>query len=160
MNSAPRNEYRALERWSADRPETLVVCCSDGRYHAQIEEFVRHEASERADLVALPGGPACVDPWTSSFDEARVFEQAMRLFSEAHDLHAVWLIAHHGCSYYGRKHPGRKVEELRELQVADLRNARARILAAHPRLTVRCVFAALVDDVVVFLDVGETSNAP
>lgn len=154
-----RPAYRALERWSPDRPETLVVCCSDGRFHAQIEEFVRHEVSERADLFSIPGGPACVDPWTSSFDEARVFEQAMRLFSTAHDLHSVWLVAHHGCAYYALKHPGKKVEELRALQLADLQTARARILAAHPRYTVRCVFAALVDEVVVFDDVGGAAHA-
>jgi hypothetical protein len=71
--------YRARQAWSEDRPETLVVCCSDGRVHAQITEYVRHAVSERPDLFAVPGGPACIDPWTSSFDEARVFEQSMRL---------------------------------------------------------------------------------
>jgi hypothetical protein len=149
------NEYRARTPWSMDRPETLVVCCSDGRYHAQIEEFVRHEVSERADLLALPGGPACIDPWTSSFDEARVFEQAMRLFSTAHDLHSVWLIAHHGCAYYATKHPGRDVAALKELQVADLLRARSIVRSSHPRFAVRCVFAALVGEEVVFSPVGE-----
>ena len=149
------HEYRANQRWSAERPETLVVCCSDGRYHAQIEEFVRHEVSERADLLAVPGGPACVDPWTSSFDEARVFEQAMRLFVAAHDLHSVWLIAHHGCAYYGQKHPGLDVRALRDAQVADLLRARSLLRASHPKLAVRCIFAGLSGDEVVFTPVGE-----
>ena len=146
--------YRASARWSAERPETLVVCCSDGRYHAQIEEFVRHEVGERADLVAVPGGPAVVDPWTSSFDEARVFDQAMQLFVAAHDLHAVWLIAHHGCAYYATKHPGRDVAALKELQIADLERARALVRSAHPMFAVRCVFAALEGDEVVFEPIG------
>lgn len=156
---AARAPYRAHEPWSADRPETLVVCCSDGRFHAQLEEFVRHEVSERADLFSVPGGPACVDPWTSSFDEARVFDQAMRIFSEAHDLHSVWLIAHHNCAYYALKHPGRKPEELRALQWKDLRGARKLIEAAHRQYTVRCIFASLVDGVVVFEDVDAPGAA-
>ena len=145
----------AISLWSKDRPETLVVCCSDGRYHAQIEEFVRHEVSERPDLIALPGGPACVDPWTSSFDEARVFDQSMRLFAAAHDLNAVWLIAHHGCAYYLHKHPGCTPEELRARQVADLRSARKLLVSAHPSYAVRCVFADLVGDEVHFTVLDE-----
>jgi hypothetical protein len=70
--------YQAPTPWSPGRPETLVVCCSDGRWHAQVEEFVRAEVSHRPDLYAVPGGPAVVDPWNSTFDEARVFEQLMR----------------------------------------------------------------------------------
>lgn len=145
--------FQARERWLPDRPETLVVCCSDGRFHAQLEEFVRHEVSERADMFAVPGGPACVDPWTSSFDEARVFDQSMRLFSEAHDLHSVWLIAHQGCAYYALKHPGHGADVLRAQQVKDLRAARAKIAAAHPRYAVRCIFASVADGIVAFQDV-------
>jgi hypothetical protein len=154
----PRDPFRASAPWSPDRPQTLVVCCSDGRFHAQLEEFVRHEVSERADLVALPGGPAVVDPWTSSFDESRVFDQAMRLFAAAHDLRAVWLIAHQGCAYYGVKHPGATSEALKAAQLADLAVARARILAAHPDHDVRCVFAALHGSAVVFEDVGAAAG--
>lgn len=144
------NSYRCAQPWTSERPETLVVCCSDGRFHAQVEEFVRHEVSERPDLLALPGGPAVVDPWTSSFDEARVFDQAMRLFAEAHDLHAVWLIAHDGCAYYKLKHPQSSPAELRALQERDLHGARAAILLRHPGYEVRCVFAAREREVVVF----------
>lgn len=137
-------EYRSTHPWSPERPQTLVVCCSDGRYHAQIEDFVAHEVGERSDLVALPGGPACIDPWTSSFDEARVFEQAMRLFAAAHDLRSVWLVAHEDCAYYRVKHPGKDAAELRELQWRDMRKARELVRAAHPAYSIRCVFAALV----------------
>lgn len=143
-------EFHSTLPWSPDRPQTLVVCCSDGRYHAQIEDFVRREVSERADLFAIPGGPACIDPWTSSFDEARVFEQSMRLFAAAHDLSAVWLMAHEDCAYYRVKHPGCTATELRELQWRDLRRARELVRSAHPAYGVRCVFVARTDERVVF----------
>jgi hypothetical protein len=72
--------------WTPQRPETLVVCCSDGRWHAPIVEFVDHEVSDRADLYAVPGGPAAFDPWNSSFEETRVLQRAFQLFEEHHAL--------------------------------------------------------------------------
>lgn len=135
-------DYTAHMSWSPERPETLVVCCSDGRWHAHVEEFVHHEVSERADLFAVPGGPACIDPWTSNFDEARVFEAAMRLFTTFHETRAVWLIAHEGCAYYKSKHPHMDDRALRKKQEEDLQRAREILIAKHPEIRVRRVYAA------------------
>jgi hypothetical protein len=126
-----------------ERPQTLVVCCSDGRFHAPIADFVDHLVSDRADLLALPGGPAVLDPWNSSFDEARVFEQSLRLFLAHHDLRHACLIAHDGCSYYREKHPGLSARELLERQVADLRRGAALLRERAPGLAVRLVLARL-----------------
>lgn len=143
-------QYVAPTRWSPERPQTLVVCCSDGRWHAQMMEFVHHEVSEHADLYAVPGGPAVVDPWSSSFDEERAFDAAMRLFVAHHDLSAVWLIAHEGCAYYRLKHPHLAPGALRERQEEDLRHARERILQHHPRFALRLVFASLAHERILF----------
>lgn len=121
------------------------MCCSDGRWHAPILEFVDHEVSERADLYAVPGGPAAFDAWNSSFEEARVFESAMRLFVEHHDLRTLWLIQHEGCSYYRVKHPGLDAPALLARQIADLRRAAAVSRERHPRLGVRAILATLKD---------------
>jgi len=142
--------FRSGTRWSSERPEALVVCCSDGRYHAQIQDFIAHEVDERSDLLAAPGGPVICDPWTSSFDEARVFDASLRFFAEAHDLTSVWLIAHEGCAYYKKKFPGTAVGEIRKLQERDLYNAMKAIALQHPRYAVYCVFAELDADEVVF----------
>lgn len=142
--------YTAETPWSPARPQTLVVCCSDGRWHAQMMEFVRREVSDRADLYAVPGGPAVLDGWNSSFDESRAVEQALRMFAEHHDIEGVWLIAHEGCAYYRMKHPHLDPAEIRRRQAQDLRRAREVILERHPRYEVRLVFAHLCDDRVVF----------
>ena len=146
--------FESKSPFSAERPSTLVVCCSDGRWHGQIEEFVEHEVDERADLVAVPGGPAVVDPWNSSFDEARVFESAMRLFVQHHALAAVWLISHHDCAYYKLRHPELDEQARLVRQRADLLRAAHLIQEGYPRLRLRCVHANLVGDKVVFEPVG------
>lgn len=154
LQSGPRmsNSYRAVTPWSPARPETLVVCCSDGRWHAQMTEFVHSEVSDRADLYAVPGGPAVLDPWNSTFDEARVFEAAMRLFSEYHELSDIWLIAHEGCASYKLRHPHLEAPALRNRQLADLHRGKQILLERHPTYDVRLIFVELDEHGVVFRD--------
>jgi carbonic anhydrase len=147
--------YVSSQPWSPERPETLVVCCSDGRYHQHIEEFVRARVSERADLFVVPGGPAAIDPWSSSFDQARVFEESLRLFLSQHEISAVWLIAHQGCGFYRAKYGLLSEEELAPRQIQDLSRARERLRALAPQLEVRLWMAALEGERVSFTPVGE-----
>ena len=151
--------FVARSKWSPDRPETLVVCCSDGRWHAPIHEFVEHAVSERADLFAVPGGPAVFDPWNSSFDDCRVFDSAMQLFAEHHDIHSLWLIQHEGCSYYRLKHPQLDAAALAERQIADLRRAAEVSRAKYPGLAVRGFLATLRDGHAWFIEVDTTVPA-
>jgi hypothetical protein len=136
--------------WSAERPKALVVCCSDGRWHAQMMEFVRAEVCSRADLYAVPGGPAVLDPWNSTFDEARAFEEGMRLFVKHHLLESVWLIAHEGCAFYREKHPHYDPAGLRRRQIEDLARARKMVLGRHAEMDVRLIFASRREEVVMF----------
>jgi len=145
--------------WDAERPRALVVCCSDGRFHASIIDFVDHEISDRADLMALPGGPAVVDPWNSSFDEARVFLASLALFEAHHDLQEAWLIAHEGCSYYKLKHPASTPAELEARQIADLRRASRIFRERTSRLQVRLVFARVHAGRVEFTTVADEPDA-
>ncbi|MFN0244086.1 MAG: hypothetical protein ACKVWV_14440 [Planctomycetota bacterium] len=142
--------YRCKVRWSSDRPEVLVICCSDGRWHAQVAEFVREEVSDRPDLYAVPGGPVAVDPWASSFEEARVLEEALRLFVTYHALNQVWLVAHEGCAYYRHRHPHWTEEELRRRQEDDLRHAQLILQQRYPQLAVRLVYASHDEESVLF----------
>jgi hypothetical protein len=148
-----RDHFVSNVPWSADRPRVLVVCCSDGRFHGPITDFVDHEVSDRADLVALPGGPAVVDPWNSSFDEARVFASSLALFEAHHELREAWLLAHEGCSYYRLRHPTATPAELEARQIADLRRAATLLRERASRLDVRLVFVRVVADRVTFTTV-------
>jgi hypothetical protein len=135
--------YVARSVWSPARPETLVVCCSDGRWHAPILEFVNHAVGDRADLYAVPGGPAAFDPWNSSFEEARVLDQAMRMFIQYHSLHSVWLIQHAECAYYRMKHPHVESETIEKRQATDMRRAAEILKVRYPHLKVRAIQASL-----------------
>jgi hypothetical protein len=146
------DSYRAVTPWSPARPETLVVCCSDGRWHAQMTEFVHAEVSDRADLYCVPGGPAVLDPWNSTFDEARVFEQSMRLFAEHHAISGIWLIAHQGCAWYKLKHSYLDAPAIVKRQVSDMRRGKQILLERHPTYDVRLILAELDGQEVVFRD--------
>lgn len=127
--------------WLDERPETLVVCCSDGRFHPHLEEFASARVSERPDMIAIPGGPAAIDAWASSFDHARVFFESLDLLLASHDLRALWLVAHAGCSYYKKKHPVLDAMRLRDRQLSDLRRARELVHERRPGLAVHLIYA-------------------
>lgn len=157
-NTSP-SPYRSRSIWSPERPETLVVCCSDGRWHAPIFEYVDHEVSDRADLYAVPGGPAAFDPWSSSFEEARVLYRAFHLFEEHHDLHAVWLIQHSGCAYYRVKYPGQCEAEVVERQIRDLHRAAQCIRVRNSKLEIRAIMATLVGEQALFTPISLESKS-
>jgi len=136
------------------RPQVLVVCCSDGRFHRPMLEFVDRLVCDRADLFVVPGGPAVLDPWNSSFDEARVFDSALRFFLEHHDLRQAWLIAHEGCAYYRIKHAGLDPRAVLARQVQDLCRGAECVRERAPRLETRLVLARIDGTRVRFEDVA------
>jgi hypothetical protein len=127
-----------------------VICCSDGRYHPHFEEYVRTHVSERSDMLALPGGPAGVDGWLSTFDHERVLDQSLRLLFESHALTSVWLIAHEGCSFYRAKHGAISAKSLLERQWSDLAIVRRRLKQRWPAVEVHCLYASVREQRVVF----------
>lgn len=152
----PRGDrFVARHAWSPARPETLVVCCSDGRWHAQVEEFVRDQVSDRADLYAVPGGPAGFNLWASSFDEARVTEKAFRFLADHHTLESVWLIAHQDCAYYRSKYGPLDESFILRRQREDLDRAADLISRWYPKLLVRKVFASVEGGRVVFTTLSD-----
>lgn len=138
--------------WSPTRPESLVVCCSDGRWHEQVEEFIRSQVSERPDVYAVPGGAACFYWWNSSFEESRVLEKAFRFLAEHHQIRCVWLIAHEDCAYYKAQCGYLDVDQLRTRQEEDLERACTIITGWFPQLLARKVYASRDDDRVVFTE--------
>lgn len=159
MPNTSDGSYLSRAVWLPERPQTLVVCCSDGRWHAPILEFVDHEVSDRADLYAVPGGPAAFDPWNSSFEEARVLYRAFHLFEEHHDLRSVWLIQHAGCAYYRAKYPGQGESEIQDRQIRDLHRAVQCIQARNVKLDVRPILATLRGERAVFTTITPAVRA-
>jgi hypothetical protein len=147
--------FVAQQPWATTRPETLVICCSDGRWHAQVEEFIHHEVSERADLYSVPGGPAELNLWSSSFDEAKVAEKAFRFLAEHHELESVWLIAHQDCAYYKTKYGPLDPQYIFHRQREDVKRASERIMSWYPTLRVRAVYASIDGGRVVFRSLAD-----
>ena len=143
IESAAAETFIAAEPFSPARPDTLVVYCSDGRWHAQIEEFVRAHCSDRADVYAVPGGPAGFNLWGSTLGEAKASEQAIRFLRDHHQLESAWLIAHEGCAYYRTKYGPLEAKYIRQRQLDDLDRARDAIRHWFPDLIVRNVYAFL-----------------
>jgi hypothetical protein len=135
------NSFVSSQRWLDERPQRLVICCSDGRYRPHIEDFLNERVAQRPDVIALPGGPAGLDAWSSSFDHARVMEESLELLFSSHDLRELWLVAHEGCSYYKKKHPSLAAAELQARQLADLRRAREQLRERRPAAAVRLVYS-------------------
>jgi hypothetical protein len=142
--------FVASEAWRPARPESLVVCCSDGRWHEQVEEFIRAQVSERADVYAVPGGAASFYWWNSSFEESHVLEKAFRFLAEHHQIRFVWLIAHEDCAYYKAQCGYLDADQLRQRQEEDLERACTIITGWFPQLLVRKVYASRNDDCIVF----------
>jgi carbonic anhydrase len=144
-------DFRAQAPWGAERPETLVVCCSDGRWHSQIEEFVQHQVSTRADMYVIPGGPGGLSLWSSSFEESRGIEKAFHFLAKHHNLKSVWLIGHQSCAYYVTKYSSTRDENfIFRRQLEDLERARRTISNWKDDLVIKKVFASLDKGRVVF----------
>ncbi len=142
--------FVASDPWSGERPRALVVCCSDGRWHAQVHEFIGRNVSDRPDLYSVPGGPAGLSVWSSSFDEAHVAEKSFRFLAEHHQLQAVWLIAHSECAYYHTKYHPHDAQFIVRRQFEDLKRSADTIRHWYPAIAVHQIFARRDDQRVLF----------
>ncbi len=147
MQSSVRNApilgpFFADEPWAQDRPETLVVCCSDGRWHAQVEQFIRTAISRRADMYAVPGGPACLNPRHDSA-LAQTTEESLRFLVKEHRLETIWLIAHENCAFYS-SHYGTLSRAYADCcQREDMNRAAGQLHEWFPEVAIRQVYASL-----------------
>jgi hypothetical protein len=144
-------DFVAHEPWNPERPETLVVCCSDGRWHAQVEEFILRQISARADMYAVPGGPAGFSLWTSIFEEGKGLERAFHFLAAHHNLKSTWLIAHQNCAYYSIKYSGTHDENaIRKRQLEDLEYARKTIIRWRSEMIIKKVYVHRDESRVIF----------
>ena len=95
-----------------------------------------------------------IDPWASSFDGARVFEEALHLVS-SHEISSAWLIAHHGCGFYKKKYGELSEEDLRSRQLRDLKKAKEWLYERQPNLKVHVIYALVKSGRVLFVDVED-----
>lgn len=125
------------------KSETLVICCGDHRYRAQIEDFLRNGLKLTAfDELVVPGGAEFL------FAAAHLpkFEWAgrrwLRFLVEHHGLREIICIAHEDCGWYKNLMVGPlNLSFLKDRQLSDLRKVPAALHEVVPGLRVRLFFA-------------------
>ncbi len=107
--------------------DAVVVTCIDYRFQRIFDRWLRENFEGRNyNRVACAGA---VKNWDTIFPQIEFSEQV-------HHIKEVVLISHEDCRAYGGQRPF-------ERQMADLRNARTKILQKFPKLDVRLYYARL-----------------
>lgn len=98
---AAPNTFRTSRPWNDQRPTDLVVCCSDGRYHEHIEEFVDDELEiPQSDMLIVPGGPHVFLPVALFPKWSWAGRKWIDFLTQHHPLRRIVLVSHEGCSWY------------------------------------------------------------
>jgi len=131
--------------WDAERPDTTIITCVDGRWFHHFQQFARDhlKAGTRTDFVAVPGG---IEPLTL-FDlvpkDFNFFRRRLEGLIEAHGTHRIVAIAHQDCAWYKSRRIGPLSIDLKSRQIADLRRAGARLREMFEGVVVETYFARL-----------------
>jgi len=115
--------------WSPDRPNTLVIACSDGRLQEATDEFLaRHLQVTRYDRFYVPGGAGALTASGRDFLRAQQIRRECRYLVELHGIHQIVMLFHGptrdgpiaaACADYRRKMPWASVSQLRGRQEQD-----------------------------------------
>jgi hypothetical protein len=142
--------------FEAERIAAVAIYCSDGRYGDQFDEFMhRHLGLPRYDRLAIPGGAAWLG-WRSSASLGHygLLSDQLDFLVQVHDLRRAVLIAHYGCAYYLRRHPG-DADSLLPTQIQDLRDAANALRNRYTRLQVETYLARADGDRVSFASIPD-----
>jgi hypothetical protein len=131
--------------WDAERPDTTIITCVDGRWFHHFQQFARDylKAGTRTDFVAVPGG---IEPLTL-FDlvpkDFNFLRRRLEGLIEAHGTHRIVAIAHQDCAWYKSRRIGPLSIDLKSRQITDLRRAGARLREMFEGVVVETYFARL-----------------
>ena len=122
--------------WSPQRPDTLVVACSDGRLQEATDAFLRGTLGViRYDRFYVPGGAGALAASGRDFIRAQTMRRECRYLVELHGVERIVLLFHGptaggpiaaACADYRRKLPWASVPVLRARQDADVLDLLAR----------------------------------
>jgi hypothetical protein len=119
----------AHRKWSADRPHTLVIACSDGRLQEQTDAFLAHHLGLAGfDRFYVPGGGGALASSGRDFIRADQLRKECAYLIQLHEITRVILLfhgpaangpSHAVCADYKRKLPWATPEMMREQQARD-----------------------------------------
>jgi hypothetical protein len=116
-------------RWTVDRPNVLVVACSDGRLQEVTDDFLSNALGiTRYDRFFAPGGAGALAATGRDFSRARHMREECRYLIELHQIARVVLLFHGPapagpaeavCADYRRKLPYASATAVRDRQNED-----------------------------------------
>ncbi len=123
------NVYRGAGSWNSEPPRTLVVCCSDGRFQQEVDDFLnRHLGIARYDRLYLPGGAGALAASGIEFTRAHSLRRECQFLLTAHGIGQVIMLFHGPatdgpdeaiCGDYRRLMPTSSAKEIRRRQEQD-----------------------------------------
>jgi hypothetical protein len=123
------HENGEVRRWNHERPHTLVIACSDGRFQKDLDDFLHRELGiDHYDRLYIPGGPGGLAPTGIEFSRSHQLRTECRFLIAAHGIEHTVLVFHGPaaggpdeavCGDYRRKLPRASAHEIRLRQEQD-----------------------------------------
>jgi len=133
--------YQSQHAFDEGRIGAAALYCSDGRYGEQMDDYLHTSRGwPRYDRLALPGGPALLSGNLSVLWEEESLRKYLEFLVRVHGIKRLALIAHEGCAFYSEwlRVPS---DGIAKRQLADLQQARQRVMHMLPGLEVHTAFA-------------------
>ena len=148
--------YTSDAHWSHARPQSLVICCSDGRLQKSADEFLQNRLGIfYYDKLYAPGGPAALAESSAPDTRAELFRSDMKFLFDAHAFSRIILLFHGAagngpadgvCAHYRRLIPDGSYDEVARRQAADKANVLRYLAATAPDLQVEAYRAEVLPD--------------
>lgn len=137
--------YESSLPWNAERPDTLVITCVDGRWYPHFQEFARTalNAGGRTDFIAVPGGIEPLVLFDRVPKDFNFFRRRIEALVEAHGTRRIVAIAHQDCAWYRSRQIGSATIDMRTRQIGDLRIGASRLREMFRDVVVETYFAQL-----------------
>lgn len=121
--------FHTHRNWNEQRPETLVIACSDGRFQEEVDEFLqRHLAIDHYDRLYVPGGAGALATSADELIRADRFRTECQFLIGSHWIERVILMFHGPaedsptealCGDYKRRLPAATPDDIRRQQERD-----------------------------------------
>ncbi len=145
------NSFRSPIVWREGFADALVLCCADGRFVPQCEDFLTNSLKvTTCDHFVVPGGAGWLVLDTLTFHAYDVAREYIGFLVERHPIQRVILIAHEDCGFYRHKFPHTDTEAIFAAQVKDLRQAATTLRVWFPQLMVEVYYARVEGEQVEF----------
>jgi hypothetical protein len=143
--------FTATDPWNPERIHALAIYCSDGRFGEAFDEFCHRKLGiPRYDRFAVPGGPAWLNPSSSSSENLYHPARAQLDFLvRVHDLERIVLITHSPCAFY-RELLHKELHDCLDAQFSDIHTASQRLRLWFPQIEVEGYLARLDERAISF----------